>query len=80
MPDRFAWCFDHGQMHHFAADETPWCGAAWVWLAGATEAEAMDDRASRFGEARFFDQIPHEQQYAIVTGRVPGYRMEDDDA
>ncbi len=77
MPDSFAWCFDHGHTHHFAADETPWCNAAWVWLAGLTETEAIADKQARFGDARFLDQLTSEQQLAIINGSVPGRETED---
>ena len=78
MPDSFAWCFDHGRMHHFAADETPWCDAAWVWLSGLTEAEAMADKQTRFGDAQFFDQLTLETRLAIIDGDVAGRKTEDD--
>ena len=80
MPDRFAWCFDHGRIHRFGADETPWCDAAWVWLAGLTEAEAMADKQTSYGDVQFFDQLTREQQLAIINGDVAGRKPEDDHA
>jgi len=47
---RFAWCFSHGRLHTFWTDETPWCTATWVWLDGTTEDEAMQIKASAYGE------------------------------
>ncbi|MBQ1165212.1 hypothetical protein KBZ21_45310, partial [Streptomyces sp. A73] len=60
----FAWCFDHGRMHHF--DGPPWCTAAWAPLDATTEAEAQDETARRWGDAQFFHQLPAEQQLALI--------------
>ncbi len=76
--ERWAWCFSHGAVHYFGADQGPWCTATWVWLNGATEAEALADKGARFGDARFLDQLPNEQQLAIINGDVAGRKTEVD--
>lgn len=63
----FVWCFDHGRMHNFS--EGAWCTAWWVVLIGTTEAEALGDKVSRFGDARFYDQLPLEQQVKLAEER-----------
>lgn len=60
----YAWCFDHGGIHRFAGE--PWCAARWAPLAGNTEDEALADKAARFGDAFFIDQLPIEQQLALI--------------
>jgi hypothetical protein len=60
----YAWCFDHGNFHHFA--RAPWCTARWVPLAGASLGEAVADRAARFGEARLYNELPIEQQLELI--------------
>ncbi|MFC1420769.1 hypothetical protein [Streptacidiphilus cavernicola] len=74
---RFAWCFSHGGIHRFAADRDPWCTASWVWLDGASEAEALVDKAQRFGDARFEDQLTMNQRLAIINGEIPGRKTEE---
>jgi len=64
---RFAWCFSHGRLHTFWTDETPWCTATWVWLDGTTEDEAMQIKASAYGEAVFLHDLPSaEAQLAVM--------------
>lgn len=77
MPDRFAYCFDHGRTHHFAEGETPWCDAAWVWLDGDTEDQALANKQARFGAAQFEDQLAMDQRLAIINGEIPGQRTEE---
>jgi hypothetical protein len=64
---RFAWCFDHGRSHNFSTGA--WCTAFWVKLAGQTEAEALADKQTRFGDAVFYDQLTLEQQGALIENR-----------
>ncbi|MFJ1936863.1 hypothetical protein ACIOGZ_29915 [Kitasatospora sp. NPDC088160] len=66
-PAAFAWCFDHGRLHRFAADDEPWCTAAWVSLPGGSADEALKAKHERFGNAVFFDHLPSEQQLALVN-------------
>lgn len=63
MPPLYAWCFSHGTIHAFADD--PWCTAQWVRLEGDTEENALADKQARFGEARFLDHLPLEQQAQV---------------
>lgn len=63
----YAWCFDHGRMHDFF--NGVWCTAWWVPLSGRTEAEAMADKAARFGDAQFYDQLPLEQRVALAEAQ-----------
>ncbi|MGW0603967.1 hypothetical protein [Streptomyces sp. NPDC002640] len=65
-PIVFAWCFSHGRLHHFVGE--PWCTATWASLAGATEEEALSAKAQQYGEATFLDQLPNEQQLALIRG------------
>ncbi|MGW1815345.1 hypothetical protein ACWCQM_17530 [Streptomyces sp. NPDC002125] len=65
-PTVFAWCFSHGRLHHFVG--APWCTATWALLPGATEEEALTAKAQQYGEATFLDQLPDEQQLALIRG------------
>ncbi|MEU3464463.1 hypothetical protein ABZ721_31485 [Streptomyces sp. NPDC006733] len=62
----FAWCFDHGRLHTFAAVTAPWCTAAWVRLHGDTEAEALQDKVGRFGSCVYFDQLSADQVAEVL--------------
>lgn len=65
LPVRFAWCFSHGVMHRFDPAD-PWCTATWVWLASRDEADALADKAARYGDAQFLHHLPADQQLAII--------------
>ncbi|MFF4417052.1 hypothetical protein ACFYY8_31410 [Streptosporangium sp. NPDC001559] len=71
----FAWCFSHGRLHRFTPSrEYPdgaWCTAHWSRLAGATEEEALADKANRFGDAQFIDQLPLEVQVEVADETRP---------
>lgn len=64
MTTTYAWCFDHGRLHPFT--NGAWCTASWTPLTGGTETEALADKAARFGEAIFFDQLTTEQQLELI--------------
>jgi len=66
-PLSFAWCFSHGRMHFFAEDQEPWCTATWVPLAAGSEDKALAEKQRRYGDAQFLDQLPLEQQVAIIN-------------
>jgi hypothetical protein len=66
---RYAWCFDHGRLHAFDPD-APWCTAWWVWLDGADEVLATQDKRLRYGDAEFLHQLPDDQQLAIIRESV----------
>lgn len=61
---RYVWCFDHGRTHDFS--HGAWCTASWAPLNGASETEALADKAARFGDAVFYDQLPMDQQVALA--------------
>ncbi|ARX81567.1 hypothetical protein SMD44_00965 [Streptomyces alboflavus] len=63
---RYAWCFSHGLLHRFADGPEPWCTATWTWIDGATEDEAQAAKKQRFGNARFLDELPGEQQLELL--------------
>ncbi|MFJ8313300.1 MULTISPECIES: hypothetical protein [unclassified Streptomyces] len=67
-PTTYAFCFDQGDLHVFRGEE-PWCTAAWVTLSGSTRDEALEDKRSRFGKARFVDDLPLEQQVEVLQLR-----------
>ena len=67
MTPSYAWCFDHGRLHHFT--NGAWCTAAWTPLAGTTKAQAMADKTTRYGDAIYIDQLPLEQQVKLVNER-----------
>jgi hypothetical protein len=75
---RFAWCFSHGVQHWFRIGERPWCGAAWVWLDGATAVASMAAKVAVYGDAQFLDQLSSAQQLAIINGDVAGRKTEAD--
>lgn len=62
---RYAWCFDHGRLHAFKP-ESPWCTARWVWLDGGDDVLATQDKRLRYGDAQFLDQLPADEQLAII--------------
>jgi hypothetical protein len=62
--ESFAWCFSHGRLHRFL--KKPWCTATWARLAGTTEAEALADKAARFGDATFSNDLPLETQVELM--------------
>ncbi|MCX4450688.1 hypothetical protein [Streptomyces sp. NBC_01789] len=71
MPDQpaaimFAWCFSHGTLHKFVADEAPWCGGAWVAFAAPTGKEAFAAKRHAYGDARFLDQLSTAQQLEVI--------------
>ncbi|WP_422132214.1 hypothetical protein [Streptomyces misionensis] len=66
----YAWCLDHGRLHRFAQQEGAWCSALWVALAGDDEQSALADKQARFGDARFFDQLPQQVQVELVESRA----------
>ncbi|MFE1321630.1 hypothetical protein [Kitasatospora phosalacinea] len=68
-PQPYVWCFDHGRTHNFS--DGAWCTAWWVPLVGATEPEALADKAARFGDARFYDQLPFAVQVELAEAREP---------
>ncbi|PKV82592.1 hypothetical protein [Streptomyces sp. TLI_146] len=61
----YAWCFVHASLHVFAQASTPWCTAAWAALDAADREAALTEKQTRFGAARFFDELPREQQLAL---------------
>lgn len=63
---RFAWCFSHGRLHTFWTDETPWCTATWVWLDGATEADALTFKTTTYGDAQFLHHLPDQAQIVVM--------------
>lgn len=67
-PIMYAFCFDHGELHVFRGGE-PWCTAAWVTLSGSNREEAWEEKLSRFGEARFVDDLSLEQQVEVLQLR-----------
>lgn len=69
--DRYAWCFSHGRQHCFPEGGEPWCTAQWVWLEGASEAEALAWKARTYGEARFLHELPGEVQLRMLLGPDP---------
>jgi len=66
---RYAWCFDHGTLHRFHADEKPWCSAAWVSFAAPTEELALDAKHAAYGDAVFLDQLPLDKQLEVIEIR-----------
>lgn len=73
----YAWCFSHGRTHYFYPDDTPWCTALWVYLAGATEEEAEADKQARYGDARFLDELPDVEAQAAVMQLSQQQRPEE---
>ncbi|PBC66281.1 hypothetical protein BX265_8344 [Streptomyces sp. TLI_235] len=65
----YAWCFDHGRLHRFPAGDEPWCSAAWVPLAGATEEEAVEAKWAAYGDARFLHDLSEDKQRNFVEIR-----------
>lgn len=66
LPSRnFAWCFDHGGLHNWHG-KNPWCTALWVSLKGDNEQAALTEKAKQFGDARFIDQLPFDQQSDLI--------------
>ncbi|MFD5564498.1 hypothetical protein [Kitasatospora griseola] len=63
----YVWCFDHGRIHNFS--DGAWCTAWWVQLAGTTETEALADKANRFGDAQFYDQLPVTVQVELADAQ-----------
>lgn len=66
----YAWCLDHGRLHHFTQKEGAWCSALWVALDGTDEQSALADKQARFGDAQFFDQLPQQVQVELVESRA----------
>ncbi|MCZ1012359.1 hypothetical protein [Streptomyces lydicus] len=64
---RFAWCWDHGALHHFPTREDPWCTARWSWLEGNSETDALADKEVRHGDAKFLHQLPDAEQLKLIT-------------
>jgi hypothetical protein len=66
----YVWCFSHGHIHGFRpSTEHPdgqWCTANWVPLAGDAKADALAEKQTRFGDARFDHQLPRNQQLEVV--------------
>lgn len=65
----YAWCLDHGRLHRFSQEDGAWCSALWVPLDGTSEGTALANKQSRFGEARFFDELPREVQTELIEAR-----------
>ncbi|MFI1700416.1 hypothetical protein ACH419_31165 [Streptomyces bobili] len=65
----YAWCFDHGTLHHFHAPDEPWCTAAWVPFRAASEEQAMEAKQHAYGDARFFDELPGDKQLEVIEIR-----------
>jgi hypothetical protein len=65
----YAWCFSHGQLHTFAADESPWCTATWVPFTAATKEQALEAKRAAYGEAQFLDALTLEQQVEVIEIR-----------
>ncbi|GAA4824302.1 hypothetical protein [Streptomyces ziwulingensis] len=66
---RFAWCFDHGTMHHFPVGpngDEPWCTAAWVAFTATTADEAADAKHAAYGDARFLDDLPTDKLLEVI--------------
>jgi hypothetical protein len=63
---RFAWCFDHGTMHHFPEGDEPWCSAAWVAFTATTETDAVEAKQAAYGDVQYLDELPGEQQLEII--------------
>jgi len=61
-----AWCFSHGRMHTFDADETPWCTASWVAFAVTGELQALEAKQAAYGGARFLNELPVEKQLEVM--------------
>lgn len=67
-PTLYAWCFSHGCIHRFITKRDPWCTATWAPLVGSTEAEALADKQTRYGDAQFLHQLPDmDVQLALVS-------------
>ena len=62
----YAWCFDHGRLHTFLAEEGTWCTAAWVALDAPSEQEALKQKELIWGPAEFFDQLPLDRQGGLI--------------
>jgi hypothetical protein len=63
---RFAWCFSHGAMHRFPAGDKPWCTAAWIAFTATTETDAVEAKQAAYGDARFLNELPGEQQLEVI--------------
>lgn len=63
----YAWCFDHGRLHRFLAEEGTWCTAAWVPLDGDTEEGALTHKQLVWGDAQFFHQLTHDRQGGLIN-------------
>lgn len=62
----FAWCFDHGAMHHFPIDTQPWCTAAWVAFTAGSEEQAIEAKRAAYGDTRFLHELPAAKQLEII--------------
>ncbi|MFJ9378928.1 hypothetical protein [Streptomyces sp. NPDC101455] len=65
----YAWCFDHGTLHHFLAQGEPWCTAAWVPFTATSEEQALEAKQHAYGDARFFNDLPRDKQLEVLEIR-----------
>ncbi|WP_371792891.1 hypothetical protein OG285_31620 [Streptomyces sp. NBC_01471] len=65
----YAWCFDHGTLHRFLAQDDPWCTAAWVPFTAASEDQALIAKQCAYGDARFFNELPGDKQLEVIEIR-----------
>lgn len=67
----YAWCFDHGRLHNFPANQKPWCTAFWVPFVAAvsTEEQAIEAKQASYGDARFFNDLPVDQRIKVIEIR-----------
>lgn len=63
----YAWCFDHGTLHHFKPrQQDAWCTARWIHLDAYTEQAALLIKQRAWGDARFLHELSPEQQDTII--------------
>lgn len=62
----YAWCFSHGLLHTFPGGTDPWCLAHWVPFSVRSETEAMEAKVAAFGDAVFFDDLPHDLKLEVL--------------
>ncbi|MGA4864144.1 hypothetical protein ACPB9J_16005 [Streptomyces lavendulocolor] len=65
QPAVYAWCFDHGTLHRFPGGNA-WCTATWIPFTAATEEAALEAKQAAWGDARFLDDLPVEQQLDVL--------------
>lgn len=65
-PITYAYCFDHGDLHRFPKDGTPWCTAAWVAFTATNETDTLAAKRAAYGDARFLGDLPAEKQIEVI--------------